>query len=149
MRLRPSSSVALLSVGSPLVLIVLGLVGVSGGGWKTPGGVLLVIGLMLAAVVAWDMPLRTDLDAAGVHRRSLVRLRHFEWDEVVAFERGGRRSSGALVLRTVAGKRVALCDAPERPDQWDALRLLVADHAPGVAVPDAPKGHPFRGRTSS
>jgi hypothetical protein len=138
--------VAILAIASPGVLVVLGLVGVVGGGLATPGGAILVIGLVLFVAVAWEVPWRTTIDAVGVHRRSLVRTEHVEWDDVAAFERGGRRSAGALVVRTLEGRRRALSDAPERPDQWDALRLLVSDHAAGVVVPPPPEGHPFHGR---
>lgn len=144
--LRPSSMVAFLSVASPALLIVLGLVGVVGGGLYTPGGVVLLIGLVVFVLVAWELPRRTRIDATGVHRRSLLRREHVEWDDVIAFERGGRRAAGALIVRTIGGARRALSDAPERPDQWDALRLVVSDHAPGVAVPPPPRGHPFVGR---
>jgi len=143
--LRPSSTTAFLGVVSPLVLVVLGGVGVAGGGLATPGGVILLVGLVLAVAVAWELPWRSDIDEHGIVRRSVLRTLRVGWDDVVAFERGGRRRGGALVARTVDG-RLALSDAPERPDQWDALRLLVSDHAPGVVVPPPPRGHPFAGR---
>ncbi len=146
MHLRPSSTTAVLGVVSPLVLIVLGTIGVAGGGFATPGGVILVLGLVLAVAVAWELPWRTDIDEQGIARRSVLRTQRVGWDDLVAFERGGRRRGGALVARTVDGRHLALSDAPERPDQWDALRLLVSDHAQGVVVPPPPEGHPFAGR---
>jgi hypothetical protein len=144
--LRPSPTVSFLGLASPALLIVLGLVGVIGGGLATPGGVVLVVGLVVLGLVAWEVPWRCRIDADGVHRRSLVRREDVAWDDVVAFERGGRRRGGGLIVRTIRGTRRALSDATERPDQWDALRMLVSDHAPGVAVPPPPRGHPFADR---
>ena len=141
-----SGATSLLGFASPGLLVVLGVVGVAGGGLSSPGTALLVLGVALFAGVAWEMPWRTVIDVEGVDRRSVVRRRRTAWDDVVAFERGGRRGRGSLVLRVAGGHRTALCDVAERPDQWDALRQLIADNAPGVALAPPPPGHPFRHR---
>jgi hypothetical protein len=55
------------------------------------------------------------------------------------------RSKG-LMVRTVDRKRHVLATHAERPDQWDTLKALVAEHAPGVAPPPPPASHPFSRR---
>lgn len=133
----------MLAVASPGLLIVLGILGVAGGGLDTPGTALLVMGLALLLAVGWELPRRTTIDADGVDHRSLVRRRRVPWESVVAFERGGRRGRGPLVVRVGSHTRLVLCDVAERPDQWDAIRTLISEHAEGVVVPPPPPGHPF------
>jgi hypothetical protein len=100
---------------------------------------------------------------------------HIAWDDVVAIERakqarrgvarsltwrgthhagigaddlGGPRAGGSkgLVVRTTARRRYALATHAERPDQWDRLKELIAEHAPGVSAPVPPASHPFSRR---
>jgi hypothetical protein len=144
--LRLSTSMRVLAVVSPLVLLGLGLYGVVRGGVRTPGAVLVVVAVLVGGAAAWVLPWVTTMDADGVHRRSLLRRHDVPWDEVVAIERHRRRANGPLVLRTVGRDRIALADAVERPAQWDSMREVVRLHAPGAAVPDPPTTHPFHRR---
>ncbi|HSL57033.1 MAG TPA: hypothetical protein VK866_04255 [Acidimicrobiales bacterium] len=143
--IRPST-VALV-VGSPAVLVGLGLYGlVAGSGGAALPTVLVLSGLGLGFGAARTVPWTVRFEADGVHWSALLRHRHIHWDDVVAFERHRRKKGGPLVMRTMAGERVAIGDGPERPDEWDRLRELVERWAPGVAVADAPPSHPFHGR---
>lgn len=144
LHLQASWSGRILTLGSPGLLVGLGGYGTARGGLSAPGFWLLLVGLgvLVAAVAA--LPWATTIDAHGVHHRTLVRRRLICWDDVVAFERHrSGRSGGALVVRTVDGRRAALSDQPERPADWDRLRELVDRAAPGVAVAPPPPLHPF------
>lgn len=164
LRLPASASGRALTLGSPVLLIGIGGYGVVRGGLDAPGLWVLVAGLVILAAACWTMPWHTEIDADGVHCRTLVRRRTVSWDDVVAFERvrrgrapgvgsrdmrgapshassGGR--GGPLALRTTAGERILLSDAVEPPPTWDALRELAARYAPGTSVADPPPLHPF------
>jgi hypothetical protein len=145
-RLHVSTGLRLLTIGSPLLLIVLGAYGVALGGTSSPGGVVLVVGLVLAVLAAWTLPWTTELDASGVRWRSVARERRIDWDDVVALERHRGRPDGPLVMRTVEHGKLALSDTVEHPAEWDELRELLAVHAPGAAMPDPPPNHPFHRR---
>lgn len=142
-RLHLSGGSRLLAVGSPVVLVGLGGYGVVRGGLSSPGAVVLLLGLVLAGLAAWELPWSSEVDGAGVRWRALARERRVPWDEVVAVERHRRRGSGALVVRTIEQGKLALSDVAERPAEWDHLRALVSQHAPGAAFPEPPPGHPF------
>lgn len=145
LRLRPSRVVWACLVFSVVAFVALGVYGVIVGGVGTPALGLLVVGLGLGAAAVWDLPWVTEIDADGVRRRSLAREQRVGWDDVVSFERRGNRHKGALVLRTVERRRIALTDVVERPDEWDRLRELAGRYAAGVSLPDPPRGHPFVG----
>lgn len=146
LQLPGSPSGRALSIGSPMLLIALGGYGTVRGGVPAPGFILLLAGAALLGVTALTMPWAALVDATGVHCRTMARLRSIPWDDVVAFERQRRaRGGGALLVRTVQGRRIALSDRPERPDQWDALREMVQRCAPGAPVGSPPDGHPFNG----
>jgi hypothetical protein len=173
MRLEASWSDRALVVVSPAILIGLGAWGATTGG--SIGGLLLMLGVSLGLVAGWVMPWSATIDAAGIHRRTLLRRQHIAWDDVVAIERakqarrgvarsltwrgthhagigaddlGGPRAGGSkgLVVRTTARRRYALATHAERPDQWDRLTELIAEHAPGVSPPVPPASHPFSRR---
>lgn len=141
--LRLSTSVRVLAVGAPLVLVALGLYGVLRGGLVSPGGVVAVVGVLIGVAAAWELPWSTEIGDDGVRRRALLRQRHVGWDDVVAFERHRRRPDGALVLRTIERERVVLADVTEPPAAWDRIREIVTTCAPGAAFPDPPPTHPF------
>lgn len=147
LELRVAPTTALLLVASPLALVGLGVLGLAvGDGGPALPLVFLIGGLGLAATAGWSLPLAVRLDADGVTWRAPLRRREIDWDDVVAVERHRRKAKGALVLRTAEGERIALTDVVERPHEWDRLREVVDRYAPGCAVPDPPRGHPFLGR---
>jgi len=143
--IRPTT--VALAVGSPAALVGLGLYGlVAGSGGAALPTVLVVSGLALAFGAARTVPWSVHFDEHGIHWRALLRDRRIDWDDAIAFERHRRKRGGPLVLRTMAGERLAIGDGTERPDEWDRLREVVERFGPGVAVPDAPPSHPFHGR---
>lgn len=147
LELRAAPSTTLLLVASPLVLVALGVLGLAVG----DGGPLIPVlfigaGLALFASAGVSLPVAVRFDADGVTWRAPLRRRVIDWDDVVAFERHRRRAKGALVIRMVSGERLAVADVAERPAEWDRLKEVAERYAPGCAVPDPPRGHPFRGR---
>lgn len=141
--LRASLLDRVITIGSPGLLLALGVYGVANAGWAGVGGVLVGVGALLLALAAWSMPWVTTIDEVGVHWRTPVRSRRIPWDDIVAFQRHRGRAGGPLVVRTVERRRVAVTTTTERPSDWDALRELVDRHAPGVAMASAPPAHPF------
>jgi hypothetical protein len=146
MRISASGIDRALILLSPGLLIVLGLWGVSGGGVDSLGVVLFGVGLVLFVGAGWLMPWHTDIDEQGLRRRTLFRESQLDWDDIVAIERPSGRGRKGLVARTVKRRRLVLGTTSERPDEWDQLRELVAEHAPGVSVSDPPPLHPFNRR---
>lgn len=143
-RLDAGLSERLLLLGGPAALVLLGLVGAVRGGLWTPGGVMLVAGLVLVLAVAVVSPWAVTFGADGIERRTLVGRRTFAWEDVDAIERPGRRNRRGLVLLQADGRRVVLSTSDERPDVWDRLRELVGEVAPHVDVGEPPPDHPFR-----
>jgi hypothetical protein len=173
MRLDASLADRALVILSPAILIGLGAWGAVYGG--SVGGLLLVLGVVLGLIAGWVMPWSATVDATGIRRRTLLRSQTIPWDDVVAIERAGHRRRGlhrrdltgrgsvlthapldthsnasggskGLTVRTVGRRRHVLATHAERPDQWDRLKELLADHAPGVAPPPPPATHPFSRR---
>ena len=120
----------------------------------------MLIGLVLAFVVLWDVPRSVEFSPDGVCRRCVLRAPVLGWDRVVAIERvptrpmsydgiqrrlaglkGHERPQGrGLVARVPPKRRYLLCDVSERPDQWDELRSKLARWTPGVSLPARPRG---------
>ena len=148
------------------MLIILGAWGLlRGGEVRALPLVLLVIGLLMALVAAFDIPLEVGVDADGVERRCLARTQRFAWDDVVGFgrTRSGRvkrgfgasaeaepvssqpagmgdpkTGRGGLVLETVARRQYLLSAGRERPDTYVALESSVSRYAPGLSMPGPP-----------
>ena len=154
-----------LGVFSPAVLIIVGVWGlVRAGEVRFVPTLLLVLGLLMAAVAAFDFPLKILVNADGVHRKCLARTQRFPWDEVVAFRRPrGRRGRrgvsetpapsagdsmaamgdpktgrGGLLLETVARRQYLLSTGRERPDTYVGIEEAVARYAPGLSLPGPP-----------
>ncbi len=149
---------------SPAVLVIVGVAGLlQAGGFRIVPTFLLVLGLSMAAVAAFDIPLKIMVDAHGVHRRCLARTQVFAWDDVVAFRRPrGRRGRrgvsstppssaatpsamgnpetgrGGLVLETTARRQYLLSTGRERPDTYVGIEQAVARYAPGLSLPGPP-----------
>ncbi len=153
-----------LGVFSPTVLIILGTWGlVRAGELRVVPMILLVLGIFMALVAAFDIPILIRVDGEGVHRRCIARSQTFGWDEVVAFRRPrGRRGRrgvgestaanveqsgamgnprtgrGGLVLETTERRQYLLSTGRERPDTYVGIESAVSRYAPGLSLPGPP-----------
>lgn len=140
--MRAPWSERLLVFGAPMLLVGLGAAGVSGAGPISIGGVLFMVGALLAIGAAWTLPWETVVGPEGIEVRSLVQNRKVLWDELERVDRHGRRG-GALVVHRIDGTRLPLATVTETPTHWDQLREMVGEYAPDAAFTDPPPGHPF------
>lgn len=134
----------LTAVSAPLILLVLGGLGLQAG----PGPVALVLtgsGLLLGLVVALDYPRRAVFDRDGVERVCFLRRQRLPWDRLVAIERTrpttvaqarnlraaeareSRVVSGGLVARGPRRRRWLLTDRIESRGEYDRLAELLRD----------------------
>ncbi len=153
-----------LGVFSPTVLIILGAWGLlRAGEFLVLPVILLVLGLLMALVALFDIPILIRVDADGVHRRCIARSQTFEWDDVVAFRRPrgrrGRRGvgestagaaeqagamgnprtgKGGLLLETTERRQYLLSTGRERPDTYVGIEAAVSKYAPGLSLPGPP-----------
>ncbi len=150
-----------LSALSPLVLLTLGIWGLSRAGeLRILPTILFAIGVILAVVAALDVPLKIRLDEAGVHRRCLLRRQVLAWDDVLGLRRPrtrrGRRAAdrsvrsspgaaegadpgrGGLLVETTARRQYLLSAGRERPATYAAIEEVVRRHAPGLSLPGPP-----------
>lgn len=136
---------------TPLLLLGLGGLGLHrGGGVAT--FVVLGLGLITAAVVLLDLPVRSEFDADGVTRVCPLRRHRLPWSEVVAVERlggpsGRRRGDGTprapgshrgLAARTGPRRVHLLTDRRESHAEWDALRGLLRDRGTQLRAAEPP-----------
>lgn len=160
---KPSGGFVLLGAVSPGILIALGVFGfVRAGEFRILPAVIGGLGVVLAAVAAYDIPHTVVVDAVGVHRRCLFRRQSFGWDDVIAFRRPrpprGRRigsmggvpevrdpneeankaAKGGLLVETRAHRQYLLSHGRERPATYEAIREVVRNHAPGLSMPGPP-----------
>jgi hypothetical protein len=126
---------------TPLVLVVLGLMGAASIGARPVPVTFLVVGLLLGAVVLTDYPSRVEFDRAGVHRICPLRRHCLPWERIAAFERPRPTSiatmrnmrerpdellvSGGLIARSRGRRRWLLTDRVESRDEYDRLRQLM------------------------
>lgn len=150
-----------LSALSPLVLLTLGIWGLSRAGeFRVLPSILLATGAILAVVAALDVPVKIRLDEAGVHRRCLLRRQVLAWDDVLGLRRPrtrrGRRTAerpvrsspgvaegsdpgrGGLLVETTARRQYMLSAGRERPATYAAIEAVVRRHAPGLSLPGPP-----------
>lgn len=124
--------------GSPLVVLLLGVLAVLEGG---PGAFSLAVvgvGLVLGAVSLWDFPLAATLGPRGVVRRCALRRAAVRWERVEAL----RRAPGPRLRRSVPGplaaaagrRRWLLVDQAESEAEYDAVVRGLVVWAPGVRV---------------
>lgn len=132
----------LLQWTTPLVLLALGVTGLTGGARPVPV-VLTVLGLVAAGVVLLDLPLRSEFTEEGVTRVCALRRQHLPWSRVVAVERAGgvpsrpdadgkRKPPGmtkGLVARTGPRRVHLLVDRRESHAEYNAIRHLLRDRA--------------------
>lgn len=143
------------SVG--VLLLVLGIVLGGAAGWSMPWSATIDhVGvhrrtLLRRHSIVWDDVVaieRATPSRRGRHRRGPVGS--LMGAETVSNEPGpgarvADRSKG-LMVRTVDRRRYVLATHAERPDEWDHLKVLLAEHAPGVSPPPPPASHPFSSR---
>lgn len=127
---------------TPLVLLALGLVGLSDGVQLVPA-VLTVLGAITGWVVLFDLPLRSEFTDVGVTRVCALRRHHLPWSRVVALERasglpsrpdrdGNPKPPGTgrgLVARTGPRRVHLLVDRRESQAEYLAIEQLLADRA--------------------
>lgn len=127
---------------TPLVLLALGVTGLSAGVRPLPL-VLTLLGLVAAGVVLLDLPIRSEFTQDGVTRVCALRRQHLPWGRVVAIERasglpsrpdpdGKRKPPGStrgLVARTGPRRVHLLVDRRESHAEYDAIRQLLRDRA--------------------
>jgi hypothetical protein len=158
------SSVARLALRAttPLLLLWLGSVAMIGGASPLAYG-LLTAGLVTAAVLLLDQPVRVEFDQNGVNRVCLLRRHRLPWSQVVAIERargGGLRRAVAradaspalprgrgLVARAGARRVFFLVDRSESHAEHAELRQLMRNRAttlragsPLITSPPAGRG---------
>lgn len=137
---------------TPLFLLSFGTWGlVSGSGGAVPA-IVLLLGLGTGAVVALDLPLRSEFSEDGVTRVCPLRRQHLPWSRVVAVERlGGMpgRSTGdgeakdpgitrGLAARTGPRRVHLLVDRRESHAEFSVLRDLLRDRATQLRASQPP-----------
>lgn len=129
-------------------LLVVALLGFAFGDGFVGPSLLVLGGLALLAIAAWDYPHRVEFTADGIVRVCALRRHVLAWDELVAIERGGRRrrpprrslpsqrtptevpvARGGLVARGTGRRRWQLTDRLEGHAQHAELRRLVQWYA--------------------
>ncbi|MGA1034316.1 MAG: hypothetical protein ACO3VI_03290 [Ilumatobacteraceae bacterium] len=96
---------------SSSVLCALGAWAVASVGFKAVPTVILILGVALAVVVFFDLPLASRIDEIGVERRALLRRHRLGWERVRAVSRGRpavsirKRSLDPGPLVAVVGRR--------------------------------------------
>ena len=119
LRLGESRLRIALSLATPPLLVLL-----AWGAWLVHAplavtAVLAVLAALLGYVAVFDFPLAIEVDAAGIHRVSLLRRHLLAWGDIASI--GQPRRSG-LVLVTTDQKRHILLDRAVEEDELDLLR---------------------------
>lgn len=125
---------------TPLLLLAVGLAGISAVGTRTVPVLITAFGGGLLLVALFDMPLHTRFDADGVHRRCLLRHHSIPWERVRLLQRArgnlgsyvrlrgstsDRKPSGGLVAAVGRTKRYQLTDRIESRSEYDMVRDVV------------------------
>jgi hypothetical protein len=143
---------------APTSLLIIGGFALARGGFRVRPTLLVGGGLVLTAIVLFDLPRRAELDDTGVTRVCLLRRHRLPWSQVVAIERSrpttlsvartaldrrdgvGVRVSGGLVARGHGRRRWLLSDAVESRNEHDRIRGLLA-RLPTPVMLRAPTPH--------
>jgi len=119
------------SMGALLLFVVaIVLAIVNGLSWLP--AVLFVLGVVVAGVLAYDMPIATTFDSDGILRRAALRHHRLEWDDVNRVRRGragvvrnrSQNTRGGLVAWS-GRKPYVLSDKMESTIEFDQLRDLL------------------------
>jgi hypothetical protein len=132
----------LAAFATPVILVVLGLMGLASIGARPVPMTFLLVGAGIGLVVLFDYPSRVEFDRQGVHRVCPLRRHSLPWGRLRAFERPRPSSlatmrnlrerpdeplvSGGLFARGTGRRRWLLTDRVESREEYDRLRALLA-----------------------
>lgn len=139
-------------IATPVALLGLGGSALADGGYHPVPIVLVVFGAVIGAIVALDLPRRTEFDEGGLTRVCWARRHRLPWGDLVAIERtaAGRAArmrnsldrrdsaqhvvSGGLVARGRGKRRWLLTDRVESRAEHDRLSALLRGTDTAVAL---------------
>ncbi len=138
---------------SPVILIALGLLGLTRDGWIWLPALLLAFGLVLVTITLFDYPMRAEFKRAGIERHTPLRSHVISWGDVMVLERFrkrrvgvprwmnvGRESEtrpanlGGLVAVTSKRRYYLLVNRGESQSEFDSLIDSVTAWAPDAVV---------------
>ncbi len=131
---------------APVFLIVWGGYGVFVGGIQIINSAILILGVVLAGVAAFDFPLRSVFGPDGIDRQCLIRTDRLAWDEIRSVARpapqgvGSRIRSAAKVPKSsglVAERGKVphlLSDRIESAAEFDAIQAGISAWRPGMIL---------------
>lgn len=143
----------------PVVLVILGLLALSGGSGGAVAGGMVAFGLITGGLAGRDFPRSVVIGPDGIERRCLLRRHHLPYDEVAAVRRApGSRLAAARAARERAGtnsgaatritggliasgpgrRRWMLTDQPESRAEYDRLAQLLGAHGSTLLEADRP-----------
>jgi len=143
----------LANLSAPVILIGVATIAmVRGDGFSVGATIVLVLGLILAYVALFDLPVQCRFASDGIERRCLLRRHRIDWDSVIALRRAsgsvvrGHRLEGANRLSvgmgglaaTVGRHRYMLVNHVESRDEYTELSSALASWAPTVPIAAAP-----------
>jgi len=133
-----------------VAVAMLGLVGVAGGGgWLSIS--VAIFGAVLLAIMLLDFPLSSQFHSAGITRRMVLRHQLLAWDRIDRLERSGRArrrsvktatstlGTGGVVAR-LGRRRYLVCNQVEGAEEFEQIRRLLDENAPGLANDLGPPG---------
>jgi len=137
-------------MAGPLVLLAWGGYGVFAGGLQWFNGIILVVGLGLAAVAFLDYPLWSTLGPDGIVRRCVLRTETLVWEDISTIARPGARQrrfgsaprqadqtasavGRAGLVAEVQRRPYLLADRIESPAEHEAIESGLRTWSPGLA----------------
>lgn len=119
-------------VVSSTVLTALGAWATSSVGFRVIPSVLLIVGVVLAVVVLFDLPIASRIDDRGIERRALLRRHRIDWPAVRAISRGrpamkirSRSLDAGPLVAVVGRRRYMVIDQTESIDEYQQLIALL------------------------
>lgn len=117
---------------SSSVLVALGGWGVLSVGFNWIPTVLLAVGVLLLAVVVFDLPVASRVTLEGIERRALARRHHLRWDGIRALSRGrpamrlrNRQLDPGPLVAVVGRRRYMVIDQTESLEEYQQLIALL------------------------
>ncbi|MGB0112436.1 MAG: hypothetical protein WBP59_04400 [Ilumatobacteraceae bacterium] len=121
------------SLGALLVLGG-GLLAVGVAGWTVFSSLVVMVGVVLCVVVAFDYPVASTFDVEGVTRRMLLRRSTLEWQRVAQLSRTRpgvtsslRKLSHGGLVAVVGRRRYLLADRCESLAEFEAIESVLVD----------------------
>lgn len=119
-------------VVSSTVLTALGGWATSSVGFRVIPSMLLIVGVMLAAVVLFDLPIASRIDVHGIERRALLRRHRINWSAIRAISRGrpamkirSRSLDPGPLVAVVGRRRYMVIDQTESIEEYQRLIALL------------------------